>query len=107
MADQWDAEGPERRAVDQRFEKSMADVRALKTGVADLADAVRIKSDTLHRIMVRMGYLFVGLFVALMLMSFMFITMLNRHMDDGHRRIMCHIELTAEQKAALGDLACK
>lgn len=101
----WD--GTERRAVDQRFEKSMADVRSLKIGVADLADAVRIKSDTLHRVMVRMAMLVAALFASLVVMTVVVVNGLNRHMDAGHARIICTINLTPEQKTALGELACK
>lgn len=101
----WD--GTERRAVDERFEKAMSDVRSLKSGVTDLADAVRVKSDTLHRIMVRIGLLFVALFVAQMISSLVFVNGINRHMDQGHNRLSCEHNLTAEQRAALGELACK
>lgn len=104
MPEPWD--GVERRVVDERFEKSMADVRSLKSGVADLADAVRIKSDTLHRIMMRIAWLFAAMFVALTVISLILVNGLNRHMDRGHGRIICELNLTPEQKAALGDLAC-
>jgi len=105
MSEPWD--GHERRAEDVRFTKAMADVRELKGATADLAEAVKIKTETLHTVLVRLGLMLAVLVVVNVVMSLLFVGALNRHMDRGHTRIACLINITPEQKAALGDLACK
>ena len=105
MAEGWD--GTERRAEDARFTKAMSDVRDLKNATSDLAEAVKVKTDTLHQILIRIAQMLAIMLLINIVLSFVFVTGLNRHMDSGHDEILCTLTLTPEQKIALGDLACK
>lgn len=96
MNEPWD--GNERRSVD---------TRGLREDIVALTRAVAVKADTIDRVFLQMKIGFAVLFALLMVASIIFVTGLNRHMDEGHGRIICELNLTAEQKTALGDLACK
>jgi hypothetical protein len=103
--DSWD--GTERRAVDHRFERAITDVRALKAGVADLADAVRVKSDTLHKVMVRIAVLVGALFVAIVVTNVFFVKGLNDHMDHGHDTLTCLLLIEPPARTAQSLIDCQ
>ena len=105
MTDQWD--GTERRREAASLDRAIAEVRNLRPAIVSLADAFTIKSEVLHKVMVRMAVLFAAFFVAIMITSLFWVKGLNDHMDRGHDRIICTVTLTPEQKAALGTLACQ
>lgn len=105
MDEPWD--GRERRAEDVRFAKAMADVRELKGATSDLAEAVKIKTETLHTVLVRIAFMLIALTLFNVVLTITAVGMLGRRIDHGHDRIVCMQTITPEQKAALGQLACK
>ncbi len=108
MANQpWNGEERRMNPLDRRLDAAVEDVRGLRGAVTDLVEALTIKSETLHKVMVRMTMLFLALFAAQMLSSWFWVTSINNHINNGHQKIVCKIQLTPEQKAALGDLACE
>lgn len=105
MDEQWD--GRERRAEDLRFTRAMNDVRELKGATADLAEAVKVKTETLHAVLVRNALLIAALLFFNVILTMLAVAALSRRIDNGHDRIACLQTITPEQKTALGSLACQ
>lgn len=87
MTEDWD--GNERRAVDKRFAAAMNDVRDLKSGVADLAEAVQVRTIEFQRVVRQVAMLLAGLLLILMLFSLWEVARLNQRLDHGHDTITC------------------
>lgn len=107
MTDTTDWDGTERRKDSANLDRAIAEVRNLRPAILQLAEAFTIKSEVLHTVLVRIAVLFLVLFIGLMIMSGFWVTGLNHHMDKGHDRIICTLNLTPEQKAALAGLGCR
>lgn len=83
----WD--GKERRSVDRHLVDAMGDVRALRVGVADLAEAVRLKTVEFQRVVRQVALLLAALLVILVSFSLFQVSRLNTRLDHGHDMITC------------------
>lgn len=103
--DPWD--GSERRATDKRFAMAMNDVRALKVGVADLADAVQVRSAEFKGVVRQVAVLLAGLLVILMLFSMWQVTRLNERVDHGHDLLTCLLLVEPANRTAQTLIECQ
>lgn len=85
--DPWD--GSERRATDKRFAAAMNDVRALKVGVAELAEAVAVRTTEFQKVVRQVAVLLIALLLVLLVNSFYQVGRLSDRLDRGHATIAC------------------
>ena len=104
MTESWS--GPERRAENLRFDKAIADVRELKGATTDLAEAVKMKTETFHRLLVRVGIMLAALAVLILISNVFFVKGLNGHMDEGRDRVVCLLKVPAELRTPQYQEAC-
>ena len=105
MNDPYD--GPERRATDQRFAAAMTDVRDLRVGVADLAEAVAVRSAEFKGVVRQVAILLAGLLIVLIAFSTWQMSRLNTRLDDGHDTITCLLLSDPAQRTAQSLINCQ
>lgn len=105
MSDGWD--GDERRATDKRFAAAMADVRDLKIGVVDLAEAVQIRTAEFKNVVRQVAILLAVLLVIIMGFSLFQVSRLNARLDHGHDTITCLLLVEPTQRTAGSLIDCQ
>lgn len=105
MTEQWD--GPERRATDQRLAAAMGDVRDLRIGVADLAEAVQVRTVELQKVVRQVAMLLTGVLAILMVFSLWEVGRINDRLAHGHKTIGCLLLLDPTQRTAAALVECQ
>jgi len=105
MTDDYD--GPERRATDNRFAAAMADVRDLRIGVADLAEAVAVRTAEFKGVVRQVAILLASLLVILMTFSLFQVARLNDRLDHGHDTITCLLLTDPSARTAQSLIECQ
>lgn len=105
MTEQWD--GPERRATDQRLAAAMSDVRDLRIGVADLAEAVQVRTVELQKVVRQVAMLLVGVLTILMVFSLWEVGRINDRLAHGHDTITCLLLADPAQRTAQALIDCQ
>lgn len=99
--------GPERRAADQRLAAAMGDVRDLRIGVADLAEAVKVRTVELQRVVRQVGMLLTGMLVILVVFSLWEVGRINDRLARGHETITCLLLTDPAQRTAQTLITCQ
>lgn len=102
-----DYNGPERRATDQRFAAAMGEVRDLKVGVADLAEAVVVRTAEFQRVVRQVAVLLGGVLVILMVFSAWEVASIKDRLARGHETITCLLLTDPAARTAQSLIECQ
>jgi hypothetical protein len=80
---------PERRRTDQRLVAALQEMRDLKVGIADFAEAVQVRTAEFKNVVRQIAGLLAVLLIVLVVFSLWEVSRLNERLDHGHDTITC------------------
>lgn len=102
-----DYDGPDRRSTDKRFAAAMADVRDLRVGVADLAEAVAVRTTELQKVVRQVAVLLAAVLAILVVFSLWEVGRINDRLARGHDTITCLLLSDPSQRTAQTLIDCQ
>lgn len=98
---------PERRATDQRLAAALSEMRDLKVGIADFADAVQVRATEFKNVVRQVALLLAVLFLMIVAFSFWQVDKMNERLDAGHDVITCLLLVAPESRTAQHLIDCQ
>lgn len=98
---------PERRATDQRLVAALNEMRDLKVGIADFAEAVQVRTAEFKAVVRQVAFLLAGLLAILMAFSLWQVSKLNGRLDDGQDKITCLLLVEPANRTAQSLIDCQ